>query len=506
MLLVSIVIVTILLIPNTTKKRLYNEIMLTGLKLDEVKLDLEEVMSRNPEKPTREKQYISNNEPPIPETALKNANEDAKKEESPVVRKETETSLKNANEDAKKEESHVERKENEEPQHSIIHINGSRIEKKPAPPGMLEKMMPKQSAQDVANRHFNDLPLHDMVYKNESRLNSDRAVFVVPRIAYYDRRLVRNKPRNKVLIIAEIHYKALNTIKACELNGHVSESVSVLKDDDEKRSGDFTHCYVIVECEGFAKDLITEDSTTKLIYKKEGDRFYSRVTTEKPLLLTNDGSHPTQGSTSIVVCSTLSGHPELFKEWLKYQDTIGVDFVHFNADKSFYENPTTLINPPYLQESINDHFAQVEVWNDIVGKRIRNAGKDWKYKDCILRYAGIFGHGMLAAVDEFFTPLDPTSMNVNRYLNKQFSRVNVASVKFDTRQMQCGPIPELRKNLMNGNVTSILSGYASIQGLKKITAHRLNSFLMTNFPGFTSATVSTKYAYFAQNRVTKKPC
>ena len=482
MLLVSIVIVTILLIPNTTKKRLYNEIMLPELKLDEVKLYLEEVRSRNPEKPTREKQYISNNEPPIPETALKNANEDAKKKESPV-----------------------ERKENEEPQHSIIHINGSRIEKKP---GMPERMMPKQSAQlqDVANRHFNDLPLHDIVYKNESRLNSDRAVFVVPRIAYYDRRLVRNKPRNKVLIIAEIHYKALNTIKACELNGHVSESVSVLKDDDEKRSGDFTHCYVIVECEGFAKDLITEDSTTKLIYKKEGDRFYSRVTTEKPLLLTNDGSHPTQGSTSIVVCSTLSGHPELFKEWLKYQDTIGVDFVHFNADKSFYENPTTLINPPYLQESINDHFAQVEVWNDIVGKRIRNAGKDWKYKDCILRYAGIFGHGMLAAVDEFFTPLDPTSMNVNRYLNKQFSRVNVASVKFDTRQMQCGPIPELRKNLMNGNVTSILSGYASIQGLEKITAHRLNSFLMTNFPGFTSATVSTKYAYFAQNRVTKKPC
>ena len=396
---------------------------------------------------------------------------------------------------------------NEPPILDTVHSNQSNRREQPVQNenASVKQYVPSKAIVHVEDK-FNSLPLHDIVYKNESRLNSDRAVFVVPRIAYYDRRLVKDTQRNKVLIIAEIHYEALNTIKACELNGHVSKSVSVLKDDDEKRSGDFTHCYVIVECEGFANTIVIEESTTKLIYKIEGEPFYSRVMTEKPLLLTY--ADPPQGRLSVVVCSALVGHPERFKDWLKYQDVLAVNFIHLNVDPSFYENATKLY--PFLDASLENHFVEMEVWNNIVGDRIPNAGQLWKYQDCLLRYLGIFEYGMFVKVDEFFTPVDPKQKYIHYYINRGFStkkkKVVIGSASFLVRQMLCLPNPERYKTLRNGNVTSVLSGYKSIVRPEKITVYRIDNVLIRNFPGFISAKASPKIAYFAQNKVTEAYC
>lgn len=169
--------------------------------------------------------------------------------------------------------------------------------------------------------------VYDLKYATAG-LNAARDVFVVPRRAYYYSG-APSEPRNTILILAEVHYDAVNSILACELDGHVSMSIQTIKDGhfadwvwrNEPRYI-YTHRILLVVCLGYPIELISSGSITKLIYRKEGDEYYSRVETEKPLLVTYDGKNsttPTQGKGSIVACTIAYGHPEYLNDWLKYQ-------------------------------------------------------------------------------------------------------------------------------------------------------------------------------------------
>ena len=127
-------------------------------------------------------------------------------------------------------------------------------------------------------------PLHDVSYKTNGD-NSNRSVFVIPRRAYLDDRIVNGKPRNIVVILAEVHDEALfkKSIRACELNGKRSKKVRVIHEESLTRwvraHHGRMHRLLMVECRGFNLPSITNGSITKLIYLKDGEKHYSRVET-----------------------------------------------------------------------------------------------------------------------------------------------------------------------------------------------------------------------------------
>ena len=85
------------------------------------------------------------------------------------------------------------------------------------------------------------------------------------------------------------------------------------------------HQIVVVECLGYPAEFVTNGSTTKLLYIKQGDDYYSRVETETPLVRRSSLSTPTRGKGSIVVCTTVYSKPDKLEDWLRYQKTLGVD-------------------------------------------------------------------------------------------------------------------------------------------------------------------------------------
>lgn len=364
-----------------------------------------------------------------------------------------------------------------------------------------------------------DKPVHDIFY-NTSGFNTDRSVFVVPRRAYFVNRTVLGEQRKMILIIAEINHEALNSISGCEMNDQLARNVNVINENSftgwvRSHHKECTHRIVVVECVGFPRQAIINGSATKLIYKKKGEDFYSRVETEKPLHFSSRSqfSTTTHGKGSIFACSALYNHPGRLHDWLKYQKTLGVDFVHLNVDASFSVNATEIY--PFLNESLHNGFVKMEVWNDIVGERMFYHSQIVKYQDCLYRYLGVFEYGIFYDVDDFFNPMLPDHKDIHYYFNREFSKPKIGSIYFEWLQMLCGPDSKLHKTLSDGNVTSILSGYELRHPTRnRKCAHRLNATVFVkihrverNLPGYAVAMVNTTVAYIAHNRITNiKSC
>ena len=103
-------------------------------------------------------------------------------------------------------------------------------------------------------------------------------------------------------------------------------------------------------------------------------------------------------------------------------------------------------------------FVDIEIWEDIVGKRIYHHGKMIKYQDCIFRHMNRFEYLLVYDYDDYFNPMLPDHKDVHCYLNKFFAKSNIGTVRIPWHHMKCAPIEEECKNLQNGNLTSMLSG------------------------------------------------
>ena len=363
-------------------------------------------------------------------------------------------------------------------------------------------------------------PLID-IYYNTNGTNSDRSVFVVPRRAYFDRRLVAGKPRNKVLIICEIHDDALKSIIGCELDDILSDSMYLIYETSfthwvRTNMQGYTHRIAVVECP-YSPELVSNGSITKIIYKKRDERFYSRVETEKPLLLTKLDTNPskaTQGPGSVIACTTVYNQPEWIDGWLRYQKTIGMDAVHINADITFYNDVNFSITHPFLDESLHNGFVQIDYWNDIVGKRMYNRGQLLKYQNCLYRYMGVFDFGMFADIDDYFTPTDPHHNDIHYYFDKLFSDKKIASVYFAWKEIKrCEPLEDLYKTLLNDTLISVLNQQKSAWRLETKCAHRLSGAMFLHIhsvfellPGYSSKMAHRNFCYVSHHRIRKIPC
>jgi hypothetical protein len=357
------------------------------------------------------------------------------------------------------------------------------------------------------------VPLQDILY-NVSGSNSDRAAFVVPRRVYYDNRLEHGKPRNTVIILAEVHDDAVDAIRACELNGSLSNSVKVLKENPywvRHHHPNHTHCVLVIQCIGLPQDSIFNGSTAKLIYYKRSETNYSRIESEKPLFLhagSRNPSTPTRGKRSIVVCTTMYSHPETFEPWLRYIHYLKVDGVYFNVHKSFNQK-----SYPFLNKSLENEFAHMDVWQDTVGDRIHEYSQITKYNDCLYRHIGVFEYALFIDYDDFFNPMIANKTDIHYYFAKFFSDRNVGSVYLEWHQMKCGPIKSQINSTTNGNLTSILTGSKWTLRTSRKCAHRLSAAqfvaihgaekLMKGHRTFYS---DGELAYVAHNRITNRNC
>jgi hypothetical protein len=336
-------------------------------------------------------------------------------------------------------------------------------------------------------------------------------VFIVPKRVYYDNRLESGKPRNTVIILAEVRDYEEYTIKACELNGALSKSVEVLKENTKwvrhHRSINDTHYVLLVQCLGLPQDAIINGSIAKLIYRKKGDDYCSRVESEKPLFLHSGSlnpSNPTKGKGSIVMCTTLFDHPERFDQWLKYSRFFGVDKVHLNVHESFAEKAWQ--DYPFLNESLKTGFAEMEVWKN---SRIYWYSEMLKYNDCLYRHIGVFEFGLFLDADDFFNPTVPNERDIHYYFPKLFSNKNIGSVEFQWHQMKCAPVRSKVKETPNGNLTNILTGHEWTLRSARKSANRLSSVLLMAvhnvdnlLQGYHRVRSDGKLAYVAHNRIT----
>ena len=325
-------------------------------------------------------------------------------------------------------------------------------------------------------------PMKDITYDKSGSQNTDRSVFVTPRTAYYDPRLVEGKPINEIVVLAEVRDDANDSILACEVNGHFSDSVRLITEDAtwaRQNFKSYTHLYLLIWCAGLPQEAVVNNTVVRIIYKKSGEDFYSRVEAEMPLFLANHTDNDPltfdKGKGSIVVCSGLFDHPPMFDQWLKYQQTLNVDMVHLNVDTSFYNNATQVY--PFLKEALETGFVQMHEWKNIINDRAFYNSQLAKSHDCLYRYIGVFEYAFVIDVDDFVTPTLSEHKDIHFYLNRIVADTYVGAVCFKWQQMKCKPIPEKITTLPDGNLTSILSGTRAEWRVPPKSAYRLNTVL-----------------------------
>ena len=369
-------------------------------------------------------------------------------------------------------------------------------------------------------KHSKYQPMKDIAYNKSGSHNNDRSIFVAPRRAFYDTRFYKGKekPLNEVVVLAEVHDYATKSIVACEINGALSQSVQIVSEDVgwiRSHKKGYTHHYLLIWCSGFPKEAIVNNSVVRIIYKKRAEDFYSRVEVEMPLYLANHTDKDTltfdRGKGSVVVCSALYGHPPMFDQWLKYQQTLNIDMVHLNVDTSFYNNATQVY--PFLKESLETGFVQMHEWKNIVNDRNFYKSQLVKSNDCLYRYIGVFEYAFFIDMDDFITFRTARHKDIHFFLEKYFLDSQIAAVHFWWMQMKCKPIPEKIKTLPDGNLTSILSGNSSdwrveakcayrLNGVKAVLVHQEQKLL----PGFRSERGNREYVYVAHLRDTAVLC
>ena len=354
-------------------------------------------------------------------------------------------------------------------------------------------------------------PIRDIFYSSSNQ-NSDRAVFVLPRRMYYGK--FSGGPQSTVVALVEAHDNAVKTIVACELDGYFSESISMLKENTRwirKNLPQHTHMALAIECKGLPQKAIFNGSTINIIYKKKGDNYYSRVKSEKPLVLRHVESLPTNGRGSIFTCSTMWGHPEKFDQWLMYQNYLGIELVHLDVQGSFLENVTSVY--PYYSESVRTGFTRIDIWSDALGERSPYYSQKLKYLDCIYRYKGVFDYGLFCDTDDFFNPMLSHQKDIHDYLPSLFPNSSYSSSCMSWRNMLCKPIQNLVKDVPHGNLTSILGGYKIRQRVPRKCIHRMNAILFVEqhaatkvLKGYRTFYPSAKIAYVAHNRYNATVC
>ena len=267
----------------------------------------------------------------------------------------------------------------------------------------------------------------------------------------------------------------------------------------------FTHDDAMLTC----YDMPTRQDSTAFVLYKKNNRSILKLETEKAVYIPPEKvSNKFDRNLSIVVCTTLYGTPDWLREWLVYQKTIGVDFIHIYAQESFITEGA--VNNPVLQSYLKSGYAKLDVW-----KAYLSTTQDYYYQqpllyvDCIYRYRTEFDYALLYDTDDFFVPVIPGETDIHYYANTFFEDSKIGAMQF--RWINYYPdrgLTKDRETIKDGNVTKYLRdkehtnshNYKSLYRLSALvenSVHHVESML----PGYKTVLIPINNSYISHLRI-----
>ena len=277
------------------------------------------------------------------------------------------------------------------------------------------------------------------------------------------------------------------------------------------------HEEAIVDC----FDLpVADGEEAYLYYRTSKNSEELRVRAERPLML----PRPYVKSTamdgdknyhfSVLTCTKVFNNPVFLREWLTYQQTIGVDHVHMVADETFFRSISKELSL-HLKKLISEGFLSIDFWIAWLnnGKEVWYHNQGLIIEDCIYQFRGTYDYVFILDTDDFFVPRVPNENKVQYYINEKCGSKDIGNCKF--RWVEFYPDHygmNTSIQVEDGNLTRQLKSFDHrMQGNRK-SVHRINAIVdsATHYaydviPGFKRIEYPVEIAYVGHVRKFMNP-
>lgn len=288
---------------------------------------------------------------------------------------------------------------------------------------------------------------------------------VVPLSAYYDMR-PQHSHNNSTVILASVLEKIYqqDSIVGCEVDS-ITRYKPMMFVRPIYVAGwiqhvhPVTHIDITVTCFDMHID---KNSTVSLVYQVDGVKY--RVPVEKKVVMPAQ----TAEQTGVMICSTGYGTPPNLDQWLLYQQTIGVKFIHMNVHVSFLKSVN---ESKVLQKLIGSGYVRMIVWEEYLHQgQVFLYSQSLKYQDCLFRYQHAYRYIMIIDFDEYFIPLGPQK-KVGFYADYLFGKeLVIGSIALPDIRYYCLIKSSLNASmLLDGNLTKLYdTTQYTVQGGKSL--------------------------------------
>ncbi|XP_064383577.1 uncharacterized protein LOC135332158 [Halichondria panicea] len=282
--------------------------------------------------------------------------------------------------------------------------------------------------------------------------NTPPMVDFVVRSAYIDTR-ERNGHKNSTVIFAEISkdVRKFGLIVGCGVDTIDAKEYKVESLYDswiQKRMGHLTHEEIMITC----YDLEAHENSTAFIAYHPAPNSIEISTGTVEITYSPKRKY---GKNKTVVCTLAFGKPPWLKEWLLYQQAIGVDLVQMYVEETFIiENESLRI----VKGFVEDGFLRVDYRKTYFNStQIYYHSQLLLNHDCLYRYQGVYEYALFFDTDDFFIPRLPNKNSIRYYLNRFLPKDNQATFKFHWLNLfpECG-LTQPKESVKDGNVTQLL--------------------------------------------------
>ena len=332
---------------------------------------------------------------------------------------------------------------------------------------------------------------------------------VLPLVAFFDSRPRYSHSNSTVLLVQvrDVKRQRYNRVIGCGVDdvrapAYRVKPLFVYRNWIRSNVPNLTHSEAVVTC----YDLPSRNgSKAYVLYRPYRIPYLLKVYSERPVFV--PGGLGPMRPWSLVVCTTVYNRPPWLSEWLRYQQTIGVDYIHLYAQQSFIDQGG--MSNPELQKLVSSQRLRVDVRNAYLNSsEVYYYSQPLHYQDCLLRFRGVYEFAMLIDTDDFLVPRVPDHPDVHFYLKHLF-RDNIASVKLDWVRYfpSCGLTTPPDK-ILDGNLTHHLATHRcykeyvkSIHRLEYVTEAAVHEVTYL-IPGYKKAIASNSTVYIAHIRKT----
>jgi len=214
---------------------------------------------------------------------------------------------------------------------------------------------------------------------------------------YFDRR-PRQSFMNATVVLVSVVKHLVDNIVGCEIDGVHSTNI-IFREIQAARwinnhFGSLTHTDCILYCHDMK---VNPNSTINILFKITDKEMKAPVNAS--VLIPEEGPEKDE----VMVCATGFGSPVRLDEWLVYQKTIGVTFIHMSIHESFMSN--------FQRSSVLSYYWQtgyvsVLLWEEHLDKtQVFYYNQIFKYLDCLYRYQYRYKYMMVYDFDEFLNPV-----------------------------------------------------------------------------------------------------